>query len=294
MSLKKQIINYFEFNKELGADFIFFDKLPSSRVVTSKSKRIIDNNAPSNLVSEKSNVEKIEIQKSENIISQVAQPTPGSVTQLKVAPVSKKKPTQDLSSLALPDLSVYNTLEKLEEFTVRCQNCVLGTTRTKLVFGEGHSNADIMVIGEAPGEDEDLQGKPFVGRAGKLLTDILKAVDFSREEVYIANICKCRPPANRKPTDIEVYHCEPYLKKQIELIKPQFILALGLTAAEALFKRTFKMGDIRGQLFDYHGIKTLVTYHPAALLRNPNWKKPVWEDVKLLRQLYDEYLKNNE
>lgn len=184
------------------------------------------------------------------------------------------------------------SLEELYHKIKNCQRCPLGITRTKFVFGEGNPNADIMVIGEAPGADEDMQGRPFVGKAGQLLTKILESVGFKREDVFIGNINKCRPPGNRQPSKNEVEACEPFLKKQIELIKPKFILALGLTAANTLFKANYKMGDIRGKLFDYNGIKTLVTYHPAALLRNPNWKKPVWEDMKLLRELYDNYIKN--
>jgi DNA polymerase len=183
------------------------------------------------------------------------------------------------------------SLDELYQKIKDCQKCPLGITRTKFVFGEGNPNADIMVIGEAPGADEDQQGRPFVGKAGQLLTKILESVEFKREDVFIGNINKCRPPGNRQPSKNEVEACEPFLKKQIELIKPKFILALGLTAANTLFKSNYKMSDIRGKLFDYNGIQTLVTYHPAALLRNPNWKKPVWEDMKLLRKLYDDYLK---
>jgi DNA polymerase len=166
--------------------------------------------------------------------------------------------------------------------------CPLGQTRTKFVFGVGNPNADIMIIGEAPGADEDAKGEPFVGRAGQLLTKILQAINFEREEVFIANILKCRPPDNRTPIPSEVEQCEPYLLKQIELIKPKFILAVGLTAANTLLKQKFKMADIRGKIFDYHGVNMLITYHPAALLRNPEWKKYTWEDVQLLRRLYDE------
>jgi uracil-DNA glycosylase len=184
------------------------------------------------------------------------------------------------------------TVEELYQNINNCQKCSLGKSRTNFVFGTGNPNADIMVIGEAPGADEDEQGKPFVGRAGQLLTKILEAIKLSRDEVFIANILKCRPPNNRKPLASEEDECEPYLKKQIELIKPAFILALGLTAVDCLLKKTHKMGDIRGSVMEYHGIKMLVTYHPAALLRNPNWKPFVWEDVKLLRKLYDEYLAN--
>jgi DNA polymerase len=155
------------------------------------------------------------------------------------------------------------------------------------VFGSGNPNADVMVVGEAPGADEDEQGLPFVGRAGQLLTKILESVQLQRDEVYICNILKCRPPNNRKPTAEETDSCEPYLWKQIDLVQPRFILALGLTAANTLLKNKLSMGSLRGQVHDYHGISTIVTYHPAALLRNPAWKRETWEDVKFLRSLID-------
>lgn len=183
-----------------------------------------------------------------------------------------------------------SSLEVLQSRICQCKRCPLGNTRTNFVFGVGNPQADIMVIGEAPGADEDAKGEPFVGRAGQLLTKILQAINFERDEVFIANILKCRPPDNRTPIPSEVEQCEPYLLKQIELIKPKFILAVGLTAANTLLKQKYKMGDIRGKIFDYHGVNMLVTYHPAALLRNPEWKKYTWEDVQLLRRLYDEYL----
>jgi len=182
------------------------------------------------------------------------------------------------------------TLQALYDSICNCKECPLGNTRTNFVFGAGNENADIMVIGEGPGAEEDAQGLPFVGRSGQLLTKILEAINLSRSEVFIANIVKCRPPNNRRPESSEVDKCEPYLKKQIDLIKPKFILALGLTAVDTLFKTKHKMGDIRGKLMNYYGITTLATYHPAALLRNPNFKKDTWSDVQYLRKLYDEYL----
>jgi len=184
------------------------------------------------------------------------------------------------------------SISELKILIEDCLNCPLGHTRTNFVFGSGNPNADIMIIGEAPGADEDMQGLPFVGRAGQLLTKILEAINLKREEVFICNILKCRPPQNRPPLPTEVEQCEPYLKKQIELIKPAFILALGLTAIDTLLKSKHKMGEMRGKVLNYHGIKMLVTYHPSALLRNPDWKKQTWDDVKLLRRMYDEYLKN--
>lgn len=169
-----------------------------------------------------------------------------------------------------------------------CMKCGLGKTRTNFVFGVGNPNADVMVIGEAPGADEDAKGEPFVGRAGQLLNKILEAVQFKREEVFIANILKCRPPDNRRPTPEEAEMCEPYLWKQIELIRPKIILCLGLTAGQTLLKTTESLTQLRASTQLYRNIPVIVTYHPAALLRNPNWKKPTWEDVQKLRKMYEE------
>jgi DNA polymerase len=180
------------------------------------------------------------------------------------------------------------SLDQLNSLICNCTNCVLHKGRNKFVFGSGNSNADVMVIGEGPGAEEDKQGLPFVGRAGQLLTDILKAIKFSREEVFIGNIVKCRPPDNRTPLPEEMETCIPYLAKQIELIKPKIILCLGLTAAKGLLKKKDSLTSLRGQVFEYEGIKTMVTFHPAALLRNPNWKKDCWVDVQKFRKLYDE------
>ena len=179
-------------------------------------------------------------------------------------------------------------LDEFHKQICECQKCPLGITRNKFVFGVGDPNSNVMLIGEAPGADEDAQGEPFVGRAGKLLNDILKAINFSREEVYIANILKCRPPGNRNPLPEEMEKCIPYLYKQIELIKPKMILCLGLIAASTLLKTKQSLGKLRGSVFEYGDIKVMVTYHPAALLRNPQWKKSCWEDVQKFRKLYDE------
>ncbi len=165
------------------------------------------------------------------------------------------------------------TLEQLNKMICNCTKCVLHKGRNKFVFGSGNPNAKVMVIGEGPGAEEDKQGLPFVGRAGQLLTDILKAIKFSREEVYIGNIVKCRPPDNRTPLPAEMDTCLPYLKKQIELIQPKLILCLGLTAAKGLLKKKDSLTSLRGQVFEYEGIKTMVTFHPAALLRNPKLEK---------------------
>jgi uracil-DNA glycosylase len=182
------------------------------------------------------------------------------------------------------------SLDDLELQINNCCNCILHKGRNKFVFGKGNPNADVMIVGEGPGADEDMQGEPFVGRAGKLLTDILKAINFSREEVYIANIVKCRPPGNRTPLPTEMNECLPYLKKQIELIKPKLILCLGLTAAQGLLGKKDSLGNLRGNVYEFENAKVMVTYHPAALLRNPAWKKGCWEDVQKFRELYEEGL----
>ena len=179
------------------------------------------------------------------------------------------------------------SLNELEKLICECTKCRLHEKRNKFVFGTGNPNADVLVIGEGPGAEEDKQGLPFVGRAGKLLTDMLKAIKFAREEVYIGNVVKCRPPENRTPLPDEMETCMPYLKKQCDLIKPKLILCLGLTAAKGLLKKRESLGDLRGKVFEYEGAKVMVTYHSAALLRNPHWKKDCWEDLKKFRKLYD-------
>ncbi len=182
------------------------------------------------------------------------------------------------------------TLADLDRQICTCVKCPLGHTRTRFVFGVGNPHATLMLIGEAPGADEDAQGEPFVGRAGQLLNKILDAIHFKREDVYICNILNCRPPNNRAPQAEEVEQCIPYLKKQIDLIKPKLIVCLGLVAAQNLLHTTEGLGKLRGRVITYEGIPLMVTYHPAALLRNPNWKRPAWEDVQKVRKLHDSLL----
>jgi len=184
------------------------------------------------------------------------------------------------------------SLDELNSMICECQKCPLGKTRNKFVFGGGNPKAHAMLIGEAPGADEDKKGEPFVGRAGKLLNDILKAVNLNREDVYIANILKCRPPGNRDPQPVEMDTCIPYLNKQIELINPKIILCLGRIAVNALLNLNLSLSELRKSIHEYKGVKVVATYHPAALLRNPQWKRGCWEDVKKFRKLYDELLKD--
>ncbi|MFC2134657.1 uracil-DNA glycosylase family protein [Bacteroidota bacterium] len=202
--------------------------------------------------------------------------------------VAEKTEYNNNDNLFAEDFLKSDSLEELYSIINQCQKCSLGKSRIKFVFGVGNPNADVMLIGEAPGAEEDKQGEPFVGRAGKLLTDILKAINFRREEVYIANILKCRPPNNRDPQPNEMETCKPYVLKQIDLIKPKLILCLGRVAANSMLNKNLALGKMRQNIYELNDIKVMATYHPAALLRNPNWKRGCWEDVKKFRQLYEE------
>lgn len=175
-------------------------------------------------------------------------------------------------------------LEELAAQAVSCEACELSAGRNKVVFGAGAADADLMFIGEGPGAEEDRQGLPFVGRAGDLLTKIIAAIDLSRDQVYIANVVKCRPPKNRDPRPEEVSACRGYLERQIELIRPRLIVALGRVASQTLLGNDLPLGRMRGQWYSVLGVPTMVTYHPAALLRNETLKRPVWEDMKKVRE----------
>lgn len=168
-----------------------------------------------------------------------------------------------------------------------CTKCALANGRTNTVPGEGNPNARLMLVGEGPGATEDQTGRPFVGQAGQLLDKILESIECPRPTTYIANIVKCRPPQNRKPLPDEMASCMPYLDRQIALVKPKVLVALGGTAAEGLLGVKKSLGELRNRVHRWNGIPLVVTYHPAALLRNPNWKKPTWDDVRIARQLLD-------
>jgi uracil-DNA glycosylase family 4 len=183
--------------------------------------------------------------------------------------------------------SAAEVLESIrEDLGPACTRCKLHTLgRSQVVFGVGNPEARLMFVGEAPGADEDEQGIPFVGRAGQLLTKIIEAIDLKREDVYIANVIKCRPPQNRNPEPDEVDSCQPFLFQQIDAIKPRVIVALGKFGAQTLLRSQDPISKLRGRVFDYRGAKLIPTFHPAYLLRNPPAKREVWEDMKLVRQL---------
>jgi DNA polymerase len=186
------------------------------------------------------------------------------------------------TAAAQPACAPRPTLPGVREELGECTRCKLHGHRTKIVFGVGNPAAHLVFVGEAPGADEDAQGEPFVGRAGQLLTKIIQAMGMQREDVYICNIIKCRPPNNRTPETDEILACQPFLLKQLQAIGPRFICALGGPAAQTLLKTKEPISRLRGRFFDFHGLPLLPTFHPAYLLRNPHEKKTVWEDMKLL------------
>lgn len=179
-------------------------------------------------------------------------------------------------------------LEALRQEALVCRKCALCETRNQVVFAGGDARVPLVFVGEAPGADEDRQGFPFVGRAGQLLTKIIEAIGLDREQVYICNILKCRPPENRNPAPDEILACGSYLTRQLEILKPKVICTLGLFASQYLLETSEPIGKLRGRWSAYRGIPVMPTYHPAALLRNPNLKATVWEDVQLLRKKLDE------
>lgn len=202
-------------------------------------------------------------------------------------PEQQKPPVTAAGGTAVATAPDWETLQKR---VAACTRCELHRGRTQTVFGTGDPGADWMLIGEAPGAEEDRQGKPFVGRAGKLLNAMLEAIGLDREHVYIANILKCRPPRNRDPSPAEVTECEPYLKQQIDMIRPKIILALGRIAAQNLLKVELPIGRMRGQCYEYADTKipVVVTYHPAYLLRSPREKRKSWLDLQLAMKIYQE------
>ncbi len=199
--------------------------------------------------------------------------------------ISYDPPGADL--FAADPISQAASLAGVATLVAACTKCRLCEGRRHTVPGEGPDDARLVVVGEGPGRVEDETGRPFVGRAGELLTKILAAIELPRERVFICNIVKCRPPENRQPQYDEIAACVPYLQRQLELLKPKVILAMGGTAAQTLLNTKQSLGSLRNQIHRFRGTPVIVTYHPAALLRNPNWKRPTWDDVRIARRLLD-------
>ena len=179
----------------------------------------------------------------------------------------------------------FETLQQLRDEIGDCRRCQLSEGRSNIVFGVGNPDADLVFVGEAPGRDEDIKGEPFVGKAGQLLTRIISAMGLTRDDVYICNVIKCRPPDNRDPFPAEIEMCEPFLKEQLSIIKPRAICALGNFASQTLLKSEVRISRLRGQFRDYNGVPMMSTYHPSYLLRNPHAKRDVWEDIKMVMEL---------
>ena len=214
-------------------------------------------------------------------LASTSEPTPAPTVQLPGIVVGKPP------ALSFDEIARMPSLDAIADAVRKCTRCPLYATAKQGVPGEGNPNARFVCVGEAPGATEDETGRPFVGAAGQLLTKILAAIDLPREDVFICNVIKHRPPGNRNPLPNEIAACSPYLVRQLELIKPGVILALGTFAAQTLLETKESIGKLRGRVHRYHGIPLVVTYHPAALLRNPSWKRPTWDDVQLARRILD-------
>ncbi len=211
--------------------------------------------------------------------------SPSPEPQAPIPGLSFDPPSGDL--FAADPVQQAHTLADVAALVAECTKCKLCESRTHTVPGEGPGDARLVVIGEGPGRTEDETGRPFVGKAGELLTKILAAIDFPRERVFICNVVKCRPPENRLPQYDEIAACVPYLFRQLEILAPKVILAMGGTAAQTMLNTKQSLGALRNQVHRFRGIPVIVTYHPAALLRNPNWKRPTWDDVRIARRLLD-------
>ncbi len=207
-----------------------------------------------------------------------------SEAQLRKIELLKLSGIQDIFKPEVQIVSKGEYLETLHKENEHCSACKLAKTRRSFVWGQGNADAHVVFVGEGPGEQEDEEGVPFVGNAGQLLTKMLSAIDLSRDEVYITNIVKCRPPQNRNPEQDEIQACLPFLETQLSIIQPRIICALGKVAANVLLENDNSLGSMRQKFYDFKENKLMVTYHPSALLRNPQWKRPAWEDLKMLRR----------
>jgi uracil-DNA glycosylase len=217
------------------------------------------------------------------------QPEPSPVHRAADRSPSQLTASQDVEEVLIPSQQALDplarlSLAELKTVAQQCTACPLHRGRTHVVFGVGNPQAELMFVGEAPGRDEDLQGEPFVGRAGQLLTRIIEAIGMTRQDVYIANVIKCRPPNNRNPEADEISRCEPYLIRQIALVKPRLIVALGTFAAQTLLQTRLPISQLRGRFHTYQGVRLMPTFHPAFLLRNPDRKRAVWEDMQAVQR----------
>jgi len=278
--LEEQVKDWLRYGEDLGLGPYYRDRPPLHAITESAATRVESHKvATSGAVSA-------------SVPAAMAAAAPGraSGTPINVAPSpsasQKSAPASTILPAAAPSLFesieriAGDTLPRIREDIGDCTRCKLHKGRTKIVFGTGNPNADLMFVGEGPGRDEDLSGEPFVGRAGKLLTDMIKAMGLQRADVYIANVVKCRPPENRLPEKDEIATCSPFLMRQIDAIKPKVICTLGSCSAQTLLQTAQGISKLRGEWFDFRGTKLMPTYHPAYLLRNPAAKPEVWKDLQ--------------
>jgi len=278
--LEEQVKDWLRYGEDLGLGPYYRDR-PSLHAIAAAASASVEshNVATSSAVSA-------------SVPAAMAAAAPGraSGTPINVAPSPSASQKSAPASTILPATapSLFESIERIEGDTLPriredigdCTRCKLHKGRTKIVFGTGNPNADLMFVGEGPGRDEDLSGEPFVGRAGKLLTDMIKAMGLERADVYIANVVKCRPPENRLPEKDEIATCSPFLMRQIDAIKPKVICTLGSCSAQTLLQTAQGISKLRGEWFDFRGTKLMPTYHPAYLLRNPAAKPEVWKDLQ--------------
>jgi uracil-DNA glycosylase family 4 len=263
--LEEQVKDWLRYGEDLGLGPYYRDRPPLHAIAEAAATPGRAPAAPMNVAS-----------------SSASQKSPGtSAMKLPAAaPASTILPVAAPSLFEAIERIAGDTLPRIREDIGDCTRCKLHKGRTKIVFGTGNPNADLMFVGEGPGRDEDLSGEPFVGRAGKLLTDMIKAMGLQREDVYIANVVKCRPPENRLPEKDEITTCSPFLMRQIDAIKPKVICTLGSCSAQTLLQTAQGISKLRGEWFDFRGAKLMPTYHPAYLLRNPAAKPEVWKDLQ--------------
>ncbi len=278
--LEEQVKDWLRYGEDLGLGPYYRDRPPLHAIAETATASVESQSVPASR----------EISAAVPAAMAAAAPGRASGAPVNVAPSPSAPQKLATTSTILPSAApslfeaieriAGDTLPRIREGIGDCTRCKLHKGRTKIVFGTGNPNADLMFVGEGPGRDEDLSGEPFVGRAGKLLTDMIKAMGLQREDVYIANVVKCRPPENRLPEKDEITTCSPFLMRQIDAIKPKVICTLGSCSAQTLLQTAQGISKLRGEWFDFRGTKLMPTYHPAYLLRNPAAKPEVWKDLQ--------------
>jgi uracil-DNA glycosylase len=276
--LEEQVKDWLRYGEDLGLAPFYRDRPPLHAIAEAAPTRVESHTAATSS----------DFSAAVRAAMAAAAPSRAPAAPINVVPSAPQKSAPAATILPATAPSLFEAIERIAGDTLPriredigdCTRCKLHKGRTKIVFGTGNPNADLMFVGEGPGRDEDLSGEPFVGRAGKLLTDMIKAMGLQREDVYIANVVKCRPPENRLPEKDEITTCSPFLMRQIDAIKPKVICTLGSCSAQTLLQTALGISKLRGEWFDFRGTKLMPTYHPAYLLRNPAAKPEVWKDLQ--------------